>query len=552
MDGANFGFAQRFSSSVRTKVLLAFVFGVAFIAGSALYGLHSVRSGLASIKQANETLIAHEMDALRLKVDFKRQVQEWKDTLLRGDEPELLAKYWNAFQEREGAVSRNAERLAEEVQDPDARSLLRQFVAAHRDMGTKYRSALLEFKQAKFDPRVGDLAVRGIDRQPADLLEQAYRRIHEQAAQTLGQTQARASRVLMWTALSMAAFVLVAAVLVSGMLLKIVVRPLVDAARIANSVADGDLTVEVEVKSNDEAGRLLAALAKMRDRLAQAVTAIRRSAESVSAASKQIAGSNAELSARTEQEASSIEETAASMEELTVTVKQNGEHAKRAKGFALEASVTATSGGEAMQKVVTTMEEILSSSKKIAEIIGVIDSIAFQTNILALNAAVEAARAGEQGRGFAVVASEVRSLAQRSAAAAKEIRDLIAESASKVNAGSHEVNEAGRTMEAIVASAKKVTDLIAEIYAAGREQSQGIEQVNQTITQLEKVTQQNAAMVEQASAAAGRLEQESLLLTSAAAVFRLGGAAVEAAPVRAPAPRRPAASPALKEGWQTF
>jgi methyl-accepting chemotaxis protein len=241
----------------------------------------------------------------------------------------------------------------------------------------------------------------------------------------------------------------------------------------------------------------------------------------VSTASREIAQGNSDLSSRTEEQASALEETSASMQQMTATVGQNAQNAKKVNELAAQASGIAAKGGEVVREAVGTMNGITESSKKIADIIGVIDGIAFQTNILALNAAVEAARAGEQGRGFAVVASEVRSLAQRSAAAAKEIKDLITDSVAKVDAGSRQVNDTGRTMEEIVASVKKVTSLIAEITAASQEQAQGIEQVSETMTQLEKVTQQNAAMVEEASAAAGSLEEQSKELASAVSAFQL-------------------------------
>jgi methyl-accepting chemotaxis protein len=240
-------------------------------------------------------------------------------------------------------------------------------------------------------------------------------------------------------------------------------------------------------------------------------------------ASKEIASGNADLSSRTEEQASSLEETASSMEELTSTVKQNAENAKQANQLAAGASEVAVKGGTVVGQVVTTMSSINESSKKIVDIISVIDGIAFQTNILALNAAVEAARAGEQGRGFAVVATEVRTLAQRSAAAAKEIKELIGDSVEKVGAGTKLVDEAGKTMEEIVSSVKRVTDIMAEITAASQEQSAGIEQVNTAITQMDEVTQQNAALVEEAAAAAESMEEQAGNLATAVAIFKLSG-----------------------------
>ena len=322
--------------------------------------------------------------------------------------------------------------------------------------------------------------------------------------------------------LSLLAGALLLAVFVALLIARSITRPVAEAVRIAEALAKGDLSQKVEVRSRDELGRLMLALQGTVGQLASIVGRIKESSDMVNTASREIAQGNADLSSRTEEQASALEETSASMQQMTATVSQNAENAKKANELAAQASGVAVKGGEVVKEAVGTMNGITESSKKIADIIGVIDGIAFQTNILALNAAVEAARAGEQGRGFAVVASEVRSLAQRSAAAAKEIKDLITDSVSKVDAGSRQVNDAGRTMEEVVASVKKVTTLVAEITAASQEQAQGIEQVSETMTQMEKVTQQNAAMVEEASAAAGSLEEQAQSLSSAVAVFQLG------------------------------
>jgi methyl-accepting chemotaxis protein len=286
-------------------------------------------------------------------------------------------------------------------------------------------------------------------------------------------------------------------------------------------IASGDLTAHITVQSKDETGELLSSLKEMNEGLARIVGEVRTGADSIATATEEIAAGNADLSQRTEEQASALEETASSMEELTSTVKQNADNAQQANQLAINASGVAVKGGEVINRVVLTMESITGSSKKISDIIGVIDGIAFQTNILALNAAVEAARAGEQGRGFAVVAAEVRSLAQRSAAAAKEIKTLIEDSVSKVQDGSRLVEEAGRTTQDIVTSIKRVTDIMAEISAASQEQSSGIEQVNVAITQMDDVTQQNAALVEQAAAAAESLEDQARQMVSVVARFKL-------------------------------
>ncbi|MGK5051443.1 methyl-accepting chemotaxis protein [Janthinobacterium sp. RB2P8] len=284
-----------------------------------------------------------------------------------------------------------------------------------------------------------------------------------------------------------------------------------------------DLSVAMPVERMDEVGRTATAFNKFLERIVGVIATVRTSADTVSVAAAQISAGNADLSVRTEQQASSLEETASSLEELTSAVRQNTDNARQANSLAVSASDVARKGGAVVAQVVGTMGSINESAKKIADIIGVIDGIAFQTNILALNAAVEAARAGEQGRGFAVVATEVRNLAQRSAAAAKEIKGLIEDSVDKVNTGSALVDQAGATMEEIVASIRRVTDIMGDIANASHEQSAGIEQVNQAISQMDQVTQQNAALVEEAAAAASSLQERAVELVDVVAVFRLRG-----------------------------
>ena len=310
--------------------------------------------------------------------------------------------------------------------------------------------------------------------------------------------------------------------LIAAATIRSITSPLNAAVKVAQTVAAGDLSSRIEVKSKDETGQLFQALKDMNDSLANIVGQVRTGTDTIATASSQIAAGNMDLSSRTEEQASSLEETAASMEELTSIVKQNADNARQANQLAVSASSVAVRGGSVVSQVVDTMGAINASSKKIVDIIGVIDGIAFQTNILALNAAVEAARAGEQGRGFAVVAAEVRNLAQRSAAAAKEIKTLIGDSVDKVEEGSKQVAEAGRTMDEIVDSVKRVTDIMAEITAASQEQTQGIEQINQAITQMDQVTQQNAALVEEAAAAAQSLQEQASGLSQVVSVFRLG------------------------------
>ena len=318
--------------------------------------------------------------------------------------------------------------------------------------------------------------------------------------------------------------------------------PLNAAVRVAETVSAGDLTSNIVVDSDDETGKLMSALKIMNDSLVAIVGEVRSGTDTIATASSQIASGNMDLSSRTEQQAASLEETASSMEELTTTVKVNADHAREANQLAIAASEVATRGGAVVADVVATMGSINDSSRKIVDIISVIDGIAFQTNILALNAAVEAARAGEQGRGFAVVAAEVRNLAQRSAGAAKEIKQLIGDSVSKVDAGSRLVDEAGKTMEEVVASIGRVTSIMREISGANDEQHAGIEQVNDAVAQMDQVTQQNAALVEEAAAAAASMQEQAARLLEVVGTFKLGQRAAAPRARPALAPTRPARS----------
>jgi methyl-accepting chemotaxis protein len=342
------------------------------------------------------------------------------------------------------------------------------------------------------------------------------------------------------------------------------------AAEVASKIADGDLTVNVDL-GRDDHGSVLYAMKTMRDSLGGIVSQVRAGTDTIATASSQIASGTMDLSARTEQQAGALEETASSMEELTSTVKANADHARTANELARSASEVARKGGAVVDEVIGTMDAINQSSGKIADIIGVIDGIAFQTNILALNAAVEAARAGEQGRGFAVVASEVRNLAQRSAAAAKEIKQLIDDSVSKVDAGARQVDQAGVTMRDIVTSIQRVTDIMADIQAASGEQTTGIEQINQAIIQMDTVTQQNAALVEQSAAASESMQEQAKKLSEVVSVFRLDrqqsaaaaprlparppqASKLPAKPLRVAAPQRPrpAVANSKTEEWESF
>jgi methyl-accepting chemotaxis protein len=378
---------------------------------------------------------------------------------------------------------------------------------------------------SQFDGRVAEESTQLLkdSRAVEEVLDQMVKHADGMARTSMESAEGtfKTSRLLM---LGMALAGLVASVGLGVVVARLLSRQLggepAYAADVVGRIADGDLTVGVAADTAGQ-GSVLHSIKQMQDQLTDVVVRIKHSSDAIATASGEIASGNQDLSSRTEEQASSLQQTAASMEELTSTVKQNADNARQANQLALSASEVAVKGGSVVSQVVDTMASIHASSKKIVDIIGVIDGIAFQTNILALNAAVEAARAGEQGRGFAVVASEVRNLAQRSAAAAKEIKGLIDDSVGKVDAGTALVGEAGKTMEEIVGSIRRVTDIVGEISAASHEQTQGIEQINQAITQMDQVTQQNAALVEEAAAAAQSMQEQAGSLVQAVSVFRL-------------------------------
>ena len=404
------------------------------------------------------------------------------------------------------------------------------------------------------------LTVRPVQLKYFDAIEEMYKR-QISTAEAAGREASSAATSLQQTVLATTIVALLFAAFMATWIIRAITRPLSQAVDISRAVASGNLSTHIEVSGNNETAQLLHALSDMQDSLSKVVSGVRQGSESLSIASAEIAQGNSDLSARTEQQASALEETAASMEELNATVKQNADSARQANQLAMSASTVAVQGGNVVSQVVETMKGINDASRKISDIISVIDGIAFQTNILALNAAVEAARAGEQGRGFAVVASEVRSLAGRSAEAAKEIKSLIGASVERVGQGTTQVDQAGATMAEVVSSIKRVTDLMGEISAASVEQSAGVSQVGEAVTQMDQVTQQNAALVEEMAAAASSLKSQAQELVQTVAVFTLKGGQASTAPQRSapvktslnthayrpsPAPRKLASSAASK------
>jgi methyl-accepting chemotaxis protein-1 (serine sensor receptor) len=513
---------------LRLKLPLVFTAALLLLLLAALFGIGQLNQALDTYQTQVTASVNHERAAADMLQGFKVQVQEWKNVLLRGKDPEQLKRYWAAFEKEEAAIQAQAGKLLGDLPPGEARERVQQFAQAHKRMGEDYRKGLAAFNTAGQDPTQGDNAVKGMDREPAKLLDQAGTLIQKTAADT-AQLAAQRAHSATVTSLVVMLVVCAAGIVAAVLFSRTVTRPLDHAVHVSQAVAQGDLTVATTSRGKDEIAQLLNALHAMQGSLSRVVSNVRQNADMVASASTQIAQGSHDLSARTEQQAGALEETSASMEELSSTVKANADNARQANQLAVSASTVATEGGHVVAEVVSTMKGINESSKRIADIIGVIDGIAFQTNILALNAAVEAARAGEQGRGFAVVASEVRSLAGRSAQAAKEIKELIGASVERVEQGSALVDKAGSTMSEVVASIRRVTDIVGEISAASSEQSAGVSQVGEAIMHMDQATQQNAALVEESAAAASSLQHQAQVLVQTVAVFKLSAEASNAA-----------------------
>jgi len=491
--------------------------------------LSALKADEAQFESSHETADAYEqaIDTARAaQVTFKVQIQEWKNLLLRGGNQEAFDKYSQAFV-KEGELAQA--KLASLITLFDKLALPTQHIDLARNdlsqLTLKYKEALTHYDHANPDKSARDVdaLVKGMDRAPTKSIDALVEQVTKSSDQNRTQALALASERLSMVIWAMAGVLLVTMSLgavASWLIVRSITQPLQYIVKLTSDVSEGKLTGRIEVQGHDEVSELTSAMKRMNDSLLQVVTQVRVAADAVSHASSEIATGNMDLSSRTETQASNLQQTAATIEQLSTGVKHSADSASQASDLAGKANDAAERGGTVVGHVVQTMNDINDSSRKISEIIGVIDGIAFQTNILALNAAVEAARAGEQGRGFAVVASEVRALAQRSANAAKEIKTLINASVECVDRGTNLVGEAGDTITSTMDAVKRVRDVIAEITLAAQEQATGISQVSQSVGAIDNTMQQNAALVEEAAAAASSLRQQAQALTQSVAFFQ--------------------------------
>jgi len=508
------------TSSLQFKVLLIAAAGMLFASSVAVVSLSRVYGSIQDLDRISREDFLVQQQILRAQLTFQQQVQQWQAVLLAGRDSATLEKNWAELLKFEKDTQENIREARSGTAHEEVRTRLEGFLASHKLAGERFRKAYATYKDS-FDIAAAQKAVEDADRIPLQTLGLAAEKASDMGGAGVMVAVQAAERVYRFGMVGIVVAMLAALFGIWLFIRRSVLRPIGDAVRFADRIAQGDLTAEIRAGSDDEAGHLLRALGTMKGALGTVVAQVRTSAEAVVSASGQVQAGTTDLSQRTEEQASSLEETAASMEELASTVKQNADNAKEANELARNASKRAEQGGAEVVRVVSTMTEISDSAKRITDIVSVIDSIAFQTNILALNAAVEAARAGEQGRGFAVVAAEVRSLAQRSAQAAKEIKDLIGQSVQKVETGTELVEQAGDTIQNLVIDVKRVSDLMGSIAEASAEQSRGVQQVNKTVTEMDKVVQQNAAAVQQSASAAEAMRQQAESLVRAVSTFRL-------------------------------
>ena len=509
-------------SDMKIGTRLGLAFGAVLLITALISGMGIWR--LNTLKVASEELATVELERNSLAQSWTANINlNWVRTsaALHAADLAEVTVLQKDMAETSKKISESQKRMVTLIQDEKGKELMAD-IGKKRELYSGPRADLLKRKLA------GDNVAADSDRSLRPLAEdylKAMANLEQHMDERLTQSQAQAAAIASTSQMAIGGGAVLAAVL--GLLFAVLATrsitvPMQRAIASAETITQGNLSASLETSGKDETGQLLKALSDMKDNLARIVGDVRQNAHGVATASAEIAQGNHDLSARTEQQASALEETAASMEELSATVKQNADSARQANQLAMSASTVAVKGGEVVGQVVETMKGINDSSRKIADIISVIDGIAFQTNILALNAAVEAARAGEQGRGFAVVASEVRSLAGRSAEAAKEIKALIGASVERVEQGTTLVDQAGVTMTEVVSSIRRVTDLMGEISAASNEQSSGVSQVGEAVTQMDQATQQNAALVEEMAAAASSLKSQAQELVATVAVFKLG------------------------------
>jgi methyl-accepting chemotaxis protein-1 (serine sensor receptor) len=502
---------------LRLKLPLAFVSAVLIALAAGLAGIFSLHNALLDSGKAVQDSFARERAVGYVAVVYKAEVLGWKNTLLRAGDPAAQEQQWREYQGAAQEVDSKVRALLPTLEG-ETRSKMERFLTLHEQQRKHYAEARALI--ASEGAAAADASVRGLDAEPAQLLVDSIGQLMAASAVITDAASADGSRTV--SVITVLMLAVSAAAIIAGLVLsRSIIRPLTEAVAVAEAISQGDLSADIQPRTSCELGQLMRALGEMNASLHRIVGDVRSGTDSIATASSQIEAGNADLSSRTEQQAGALEETAASMEELTATVRQNADNARQADQLAAGASEVAQRGGAVVSQVVETMAAIQESGRQIGAIIGVIDGIAFQTNILALNAAVEAARAGEQGRGFAVVATEVRNLAQRSHDAAKQIKTLIDASTMRVEQGGVLVDQAGSTMSDVVDSVRRVSDIVGEISHASQEQRAGIEQVNKAVAEMDRVTQQNAALVEEAAAAATSMRDEAASLARTVGVFRL-------------------------------